>query len=74
MVVTKRGNKGMTGSQLSTRISEIFDDKAIGVDMLRSIYLTEYYRNVPQLSAMEGLASAMGHSVEAAFTYYTKHD
>ena len=40
--------------------------------MLRHIYLTNYYKNMPSLMNMEELANDMGHSVVTAMTYVKK--
>jgi hypothetical protein len=40
--------------------------------MLRSIFLSHYYRDLPKLEEMEELATKMGHSVNAAMGFYVK--
>ena len=37
--------------------------------MLRHIYLTNIYKDVPRLNQMEHLADEMGHSVSTAMEY-----
>ena len=37
--------------------------------MLRHIYLTNDYKDVPQINQMESLADEMGHSVSTAMEY-----
>ena len=37
--------------------------------MLRHIYLTNVYKNVPKINQMQDLANEMGHSVSTALEY-----
>ena len=37
--------------------------------MLRHMYLTNVYKDVPQINKMENLANEMGHSVSTAMEY-----
>jgi hypothetical protein len=64
--------KPFTSTALSKKISRMFDGNSM--DMLRSIFLSHYYKDMPQLKNMEALASKMGHSVSAALNYYVKTD
>jgi hypothetical protein len=64
--------KPFTSTALSKKISRMFDGNSM--DMLRSIFLSHYYKDMPQLKNMESLASKMGHSVSAALNYYVKSD
>ena len=59
----------LSSSQISRMLNKIFDGKKISVDMLRHIYLTDLYKNVPSIRDMEKTAEDMGHSVESAMTY-----
>lgn len=60
-----------TSTSLSKKISRMFDGNSM--DMLRSIFLSHYYKDLPQLKSMEALASKMGHSVNSALNYYVKN-
>jgi hypothetical protein len=40
--------------------------------MLRHIYLTNKYKDIPALSKMEEVAADMGHSVSTAMEYIKK--
>lgn len=42
------------------------------VDTLRSIFLSDMYKDTPPLTEMEDTAKAMGHSVDAALLCYVK--
>ena len=44
----------------------------ISVDALRSIYLSEKYKDVPSMEDMEATAKEMGHLVTTAMTDYVK--
>jgi hypothetical protein len=66
-----RGNP-LTQSKLNSRLHAIFGGKAISVNMLRKIFLTDKYQNVPELRKMAELAEEMGHSVDTALEQYVK--
>ncbi len=65
-------DKPFTSTALSKKISRMFDGNSM--DMLRSIFLSNYYKDLPQLKSMEKLASNMGHSINSALQYYVKND
>jgi len=71
LLFSSNGNP-LTSPQITRTLNKIFDGKKISVDMLRHIYLTNYYKNMPALIKMEELASDMGHSVATAMTYVKK--
>ena len=48
--------------------------KTIPVDNLRSIYLSEKYKNIPSLVDMQETATAMGHQITTALTDYVKKE
>lgn len=60
-----------TSTSLSKKISRMFEGNSM--DMLRSIFLSHYYKDMPQLKSMEALASKMGHSISAAMNFYVKN-
>ena len=61
------------GRQIScpqiTRILNKIFGKNISTSMLRHIYLTNVYKNVPKINQMQDLANEMGHSVSTALEY-----
>ena len=59
----------LTSSQISKMLNKIFDGKHISVDMLRHIYLTNLYKDMPSLINMEKTAHDMAHSVNTAMQY-----
>jgi len=61
----------LTSSQVSKTLNRVFD-KHISVDMLRHIFLSDTYKDVPALKKMENLAHDMGHSVNQAMLYIKK--
>jgi integrase len=62
----------LSSSQINRILNSIFDGRHISCDMLRHIYLTHLYRNVPALTQMEKTAEDMGHSVATAMLYVKK--
>ena len=67
MVYSSNGNK-LSCPQITRMLNKIFGKK-ISTSMLRHIYLTNVYKDVPQINKMENLASEMGHSVSTAMEY-----
>ena len=67
MLYSSNNNK-ISCPQITRILNKVFGRK-ISTSMLRHIYLTDVYKNVPQLSKMEILADEMGHSVSTAMEY-----
>ena len=65
--------KGLSSSQITKMLNRIFGKEA-SVNMLRHIYLTNYYKGMPKLAEMEALANSMGHNVQTALQNYVKVD
>lgn len=63
----------LTSSAMTKRVQRIFGKK-VGVDVIRSIYLTDLYKGIPKLNKLEEIADQMGHTVSAAMEFYVKHD
>ena len=64
MIYSSNGNK-LSCPQITRILNKIFG-KNISTSMLRHIYLTNIYKDVPQINKMENLANEMGHSVSTA--------
>jgi len=69
----RNGDVSMTNVDYNRTLQKIFG-KTISVDNLRSIYLSEKYKNIPAMSDMEATALAMGHQVTTALTDYVKKE
>ena len=67
IIYSSNGNK-LTPPQITRVLNKIFGKK-ISTSMLRHIYLTNVYKDVPQINKMENLANEMGHSVSTAMEY-----
>ena len=67
MIYSRNGNK-LSCPQITRMLNKIFGKK-ISTSMLRHIYLTNIYKDVPQINKMENLANEMGHSVSTAVEY-----
>ena len=63
--------KSFDASELSKRVQSIYGNK-IGVDMLRSVYLSNFYKDMPEIKMMDDLSHQMGHSINSALNYYVK--
>ena len=67
MIYSSNGNK-FTPPQITRTLNKIFGKK-ISTSMLRHIYLTDVYKDIPKINKMENLADQMGHSVSTAMEY-----
>jgi ribosomal protein L18 len=67
MLYSTNGNK-LTSPQVTRILNKVFD-KNVSTSMLRHIYLTNEYKDIPALSKMQNIASEMGHSVSTAMEY-----
>jgi hypothetical protein len=67
MLYSTNGNK-LTSPQVTRILNKVFD-KNVSTSMLRHIYLTNEYKDIPALSKMQNIASEMAHSVSTAMEY-----
>ena len=67
-MVYSSNNKKLSCPQITRILNKVFG-KNISTSMLRHIYLTNVYKDVPQINKMENLANEMGHSVSTAMEY-----
>lgn len=70
MLYSTNGNK-LTSPQITRILNKIFG-KNISTSMLRHIYLTNVYKDLPALNKMQQLANNMGHSISTAMEYIKK--
>lgn len=64
-------DKPLTNVKITTRLNGIFGKK-ISSSMIRHIFLSHKYKNIPALKDMNTTAAEMGHSLEQAFEYAKK--
>jgi hypothetical protein len=67
MLYSTNGKK-LSSPQVTRILNKVFD-KNVSSSMLRHIYLTNKYKDIPALSKMEQLSEDMGHSVKQAMEY-----
>ena len=67
MIYSSNNNK-LSCPQITRILNKVFG-KNISTSMLRHIYLTNVYKDVPQINKMENLANNMAHSVSTAMEY-----
>jgi hypothetical protein len=67
MLYSTNDNK-LSSPQINRILNEAFG-KAISTNMLRHIYLTDRYKDIPAIAKMVNLAEQMGHSVGTAMEY-----
>jgi hypothetical protein len=58
----------LTSPQITKMFNKIFGKK-VSTSMLRHIFLTDKYEDIPALTKMEDLAEKMGHSVSQSMEY-----
>ena len=74
---TNDPDKPLGTNNLTKILTSIFVSKykkKISVNMIRSITLTEIYKDMPNLKSLDEIASKMGHSVNEALINYVKKD
>lgn len=62
----------LSSPQINRILNSAFGDKKISTNMLRHIYLSDKYKNIPALESIDRLAEQMGHSSSTALEY-VKH-
>jgi ribosomal protein L18 len=67
MLYSTNKNK-LSSPQISRILNKVFD-KNVSTSMLRHIYLTNIYKDLPALEKMEELSSQMGHSLLQGMEY-----
>jgi hypothetical protein len=67
MLYSTNKNK-LSSPQISRILNKVFD-KNVSTSMLRHIYLTNIYKDLPALEKMEELSSQMGHSLLQGLEY-----
>jgi len=70
LFVNSKGQE-FSPSLYSQKIKHLF---GVTQDELRSIFVSELYKDVPKLKLLEDTAEAMGHSISSAMMYYQKKD
>ena len=68
---SKKNGSAMTNVDYNRLLQKIFG-KGIAVDALRSIFLSEKYKDVPAIHEMEATASAMGNDYMTGLRDYVK--
>lgn len=70
LIFNSQGNE-LTNVQLTQQLNSIFG-KNISTSMLRHIYLTAKFENMPSLKELKSTADSLGHSVETMMEYIKK--
>jgi hypothetical protein len=65
--------KPLTSSQFTRKLNKIYGEN-IGIDAIRSVYLTDLYKGIPKLKELEEIADSMGNTINSQLNYYVKHD
>ena len=70
-VLISTNYKPLSSSQITRNLNKIFG-KRVSVNMLRHIFLTNYYKDTPRLTEMKNVAAKMGHNISTALEYVKK--
>jgi len=70
LIFNSQGNP-YSNVALAQQLNTIFGKK-ISTSMLRHIYLSHRFKNVPSLKELQGTADSLGHSVETMLSYIVK--
>jgi hypothetical protein len=68
MLYSSNGNK-LTSPQITKMLNKIFGNKNISTSILRHIFISDRYKDMPALTDIESLAKKMGQSSEQALEY-----
>jgi hypothetical protein len=72
-LITSSNNNKLTSPQISGILNAIFGGKKISTNLIRSIYLTNVYRDVPALKKLDDIAHDMGTSIQTSLSQYVKN-
>ena len=73
LIYNPKTGKPYTSSAFTKKLNSIYG-KNIGIDAIRSIYLTDLYGDIPKISKLEEVADAMGNTINSQMKYYVKND
>ena len=62
-----------TSSYFSKKLQQIYGE-GITTDVIRSIFISNIYKDLPALQQLEDIASSMGTSINASLGFYVKKD
>ena len=65
--------KPFTSSQFTKKLNKIYGAN-IGIDAIRSVYLSDLYKGLPKLKELEEIADTMGNTINSQLKYYVKKD
>ena len=68
MLVSSNSHQ-LSSPQINRLLNKIFGGKKVSTDLLRHIFLTQFYTNIPSFKDMDELAHNMGHSINQALLY-----
>lgn len=71
LLLNTKMNKPINTTQLNGMLNDYFN-KPLSTSLLRHIYLTNKYKDIPALQDMQKTAEEMGHSVPQALEYIKK--
>lgn len=73
LLVNSRLDGKIDSSQLNNMLNNFFD-KNVSTSLLRHIYLSNQYKDMPKLKELQDKADSMGTSVEMMIGNYIKHE
>jgi len=70
-LLTKNNGSKFTSTDVGNSLNKILG-RNISTSMLRHIFLTDFYKDIPHMAEMQQCAYDMGHSIDSALRYYVK--
>ena len=64
--------KPLTSPQVTRILNKVFDGKNVSTNMLRHIFLSNTYKDLPAINQMQQLATNMGNSISTSMEYIKK--
>lgn len=73
LIYNVSNGKPLSSSQFTKKLNKIYGPN-IGIDAIRSVYLSDLYKGLPKLKELEEIADNMGNTINSQLKYYVKHD
>jgi hypothetical protein len=73
LIYNPSNGKPFSSSAFTKKLNKIYGEN-VGIDSIRSVYLTDLYKGIPKLKELEEIADNMGNTINSQLKYYVKHD
>jgi site-specific recombinase XerD len=73
LIYNPSNGKPFSSSAFTKKLNKIYGEN-VGIDSIRSVYLTDLYKGIPKLKELEQIHDEMGNTISSGLMYYVKHD